>query len=69
MVRHLFQRLLGIRGLVVSLFIHLMLMTLAIVWVVSSISEKSPKQPEFIGTGAGGGASGERAKSWSTISS
>ena len=62
MVRYLLQRLLSIRGLVVSLFIHLMLMTLAIIWVVSSISEKSPKQPEFIGTGAGGGAAGERAK-------
>jgi hypothetical protein len=62
MVRHLFQRLLGIRGLVVSLFIHLMLMTVAIVWVISNISEKNPKQPEFIATGSGGGASGERAK-------
>ncbi|MEY4818552.1 MAG: hypothetical protein RLZZ23_1325 [Verrucomicrobiota bacterium] len=62
MVRHLFQRLLGIRGLVVSLFIHLMLMMVAIVWVTSSITEKNPKQPEFIATGSGGGASGERAK-------
>ena len=57
MVRHLFQRLLGIRGLVVSLFIHLMLMMVAIVWVTSSITEKTPKQPEFIATGSGGGAS------------
>lgn len=62
MVRHLLQRLLSIRGLVVSLFIHLMLMTIAIVWVVANISEKNPKQPEFIATGSGGGAAGERAK-------
>jgi hypothetical protein len=62
MVRYLLQRLLSIRGLVVSLFIHLMLMTLAIIWVISNISEKNPKQPEFIATGSGGGASGERAK-------
>jgi hypothetical protein len=62
MVRHLLQRLLGTRGLVVSLFIHLMLMTVAIIWVVSSFSEKNPKQSEYIGTGTGGGAAGERAK-------
>lgn len=62
MVRYLLQRLLSIRGLVVSLVIHLMLMTLAIIWVISNISEKNPKQPEFIATGSGGGASGERAK-------
>ena len=62
MVRHLLQRLLSIRGLVVSLFIHLLLMTIAIVWVVANISEKNPKQPEFIATGSGGGAAGERAK-------
>ncbi len=62
MVRHLLQRLLSIRGLVVSLFIHLMLMTIAIVWVVANISENNPQQPEFIATGSGGGAAGERAK-------
>ena len=62
MVRHLLQRLLSIRGLVVSLFVHLMLMTIAIVWVVANISENNPQQPEFIATGSGGGAAGERAK-------
>ena len=62
MMRHLLQRLLSIRGLVVSLFVHLMLMTIAIVWVVANISENNPQQPEFIATGSGGGAAGERAK-------
>lgn len=62
MLRHLLRRVLGIRGLVVSLFIHLMLLTLALIWVISSISEKKPEQAAFIATGSGGGAAGERAK-------
>ena len=62
MLRHLFQRLLSTRGLVVSLFIHLILMTVAIIWVISNISENNPKQAEFIASGSGGGAAGERAK-------
>ena len=62
MLRHLLQRLLSIRGLVVSLCIHLILLTVAITWVISNISEKHPKQAEFIASGSGGGAAGERAK-------
>ena len=64
MFRHLLQRLVSRRGLVISLFIHLMLMTVALIWVISSTSEKNPKQGEFtaIATGSGGGAAGERAK-------
>jgi hypothetical protein len=62
MLRHLLQRLLSTRGLVVSLCIHLILLTVAITWVISNISEKHPKQAEFIASGSGGGAAGERAK-------
>ena len=64
MFRHLLQRLVSRRGLVISLFIHLMLMTVALFWVISNTSEKNPKQGEFtaIATGSGGGAAGERAK-------
>jgi len=60
--RHLLQRLVSRRGLVISLFIHLMLMTVALIWVISSGSEKNSKQAEFFAVGAGGGAAGERAK-------
>ena len=62
MFRHLLQRLVSRRGLVISLIIHLMLMTVALIWVISSSSEKNSKQAEFIATGSGGGAAGERAK-------
>ncbi len=62
MFRHLLQRLVSRRGLVISLIIHLMLMTVALIWVISSGSEKNSKQAEFIATGSGGGAAGERAK-------
>ena len=62
MVRHLLQRLVSRRGLVISLFIHLILMTLALIWVISSGSEKNSKQAELTATGSGGGAAGERAK-------
>ena len=62
MFRYLLSRLLGSRGLVISLLIHLMLMMVALVWVISIFTDKSHKQPEFMATGSGGGAAGERAQ-------
>lgn len=60
--RFLFSRLLSSRGLLVSLVIHLMLMTVALIWVVSVFTDKTRKQPDFMATGSGGGAAGERAQ-------
>ena len=61
-LRILWAHLLTSRGLMVSLGVHLILLLIAFVWVISVMKEQRVKQPEFMATGAGGGANGDRAR-------
>ncbi len=61
-LRLLWAHLLTSRGLVVSLGFHLILLLIAFVWVISVMKDQRVKQPEFMATGAGGGANGDRAR-------
>ncbi|MBV5333370.1 hypothetical protein JZU54_07550, partial [bacterium] len=56
--RTLWQRL-GGEGLALSVIIHLLLVIIAVVWVVSTVTDLS-------GTGAGGGSGGPKAKEYKT---
>jgi hypothetical protein len=61
-LRLLWAHLLTSRGLMVSLGVHLILLLIAFVWVISVMKDQRVKQPEFMATGAGGGADGDRAR-------
>ena len=64
--RTLWQRL-GGEGLALSVIIHLLLVIIAVVWVVSTVTDLSRKKdPNTFATGAGGGSGGPKAKEYKT---
>jgi hypothetical protein len=64
--RTLWQRL-GGEGLALSVVIHLLLVVIAVVWVVSTVTDLSGKKdPNTFATGAGGGSGGPKAKEYKT---
>ena len=64
--RTLWQRL-GGEGLAMSVVIHVILVLVAIVWVVSTVTDGAGKKdPNTFATGAGGGAGGPKAKEFKT---
>jgi hypothetical protein len=64
--RTLWQRL-GGEGLALSVLVHIVLVLIAIVWVVSTVTEGAGKKdPNAFATGAGGGAGGPKAKEFKT---
>ncbi len=65
--RRSFWRRLGGEGLAVSIIIHIALVAVALVWVISTITDKAAKKdPETFATGAGGGNGGQKAKEFKT---
>jgi hypothetical protein len=64
--RTLWQRL-GGEGLALSVLVHIILVLVAIVWVVSTVTDGAGKKdPNAFATGAGGGAGGPKAKEFKT---
>ncbi len=64
--RTLWQRL-GGEGLALSVLLHVFLVLIAIVWVVSTVTDGAGKKdPNAFATGAGGGAGGPKAKEFKT---
>jgi len=64
--RTLWQRL-GGEGLALSVLVHVVLVLIAIVWVVSTVTDGAGKKdPNTFATGAGGGAGGPKAKEFKT---
>ena len=64
--RTLWQRL-GGEGLALSVLLHVLLVLIAIVWVVSTVTDGAGKKdPNLFATGAGGGAGGPKAKEFKT---
>jgi hypothetical protein len=64
--RTLWQRL-GGEGLALSVLVHVFLVLIAIVWVVSTVTDGvGKKDPNAFATGAGGGAGGPKAKEFKT---
>ena len=64
--RTLWQRL-GGEGLAMSVIIHALLVVVAVVWVVSTVTDAAKsKSPETFATGAGGGSGGPKAKEYKT---
>jgi hypothetical protein len=64
--RTLWQRV-GGEGLALSVLIHILLILIAVVWVVSTITDNSGKKdPNTFATGAGGGSGGPTAKQFKT---
>jgi len=64
--RTLWQRL-GGEGLALSVLVHIVLVLIAIVWVVSTVTDGAGKKdPNVFATGAGGGAGGPKAKEFKT---
>ena len=64
--RTLWQRL-GGEGLALSVLVHIVLVLIAIVWVVSTVTDGAGKKdPNAFATGAGGGAGGPKAKEFKT---
>jgi hypothetical protein len=61
----LWQRL-GGEGLTTSLVIHLILILIAAIWVISTVTDSVKKDPDTFSTGQGGGAAGDRAKQFKT---
>ena len=60
--RRPFWQKLGGEGLTISLIIHGVLILIAAIWVISTVTDSVKKDPDSFATGAGGGNSGERAK-------
>ena len=58
-----FWQRIGASGLSVSLAIHVLLVFIAAVFVVSTVTDSGKKDPNTFATGAGGGSGGERVKS------
>ncbi len=64
--RTLWQRV-GGEGLALSVLIHIVLILIAVVWVVSTITDNAGKKdPNNFATGAGGGSGGPTAKQFKT---
>jgi hypothetical protein len=64
--RTLWQRL-GGEGLAWSVIVHIILVLIAVVWVVSTVTDGAGKKdPNTFATGAGGGAGGPKAKEFKT---
>ena len=64
--RTLWQRV-GGEGLALSVLIHILLILIAVVWVVSTITDNAGKKdPNNFATGAGGGSGGPTAKQFKT---
>jgi len=64
--RTLWQRV-GGEGLALSVLIHIVLILIAVVWVVSTITDGAGKKdPNSFATGAGGGSGGPTAKQFKT---
>lgn len=64
--RTLWQRL-GGEGLALSILIHVLLVIIAVIWVVSTVTDLSGKKdPNTFATGAGGGSGGPKAKEYKT---
>ena len=64
--RTLWQRL-GGEGLAMSVIVHIILVLIAVVWVVSTVTDGAGKKdPNSFATGAGGGAGGPKAKEFKT---
>ena len=64
--RSLWQRL-GGEGLALSVLIHGILVVIAVIWVVSTVTDFSRgKNPDSFATGAGGGSGGPKAKEYKT---
>jgi len=57
-----FWQKLGGEGLTISLFIHGILIIIAAIWVISTVTDSVKKDPDSFSTGAGGGSAGDRAK-------
>ena len=49
-----------------SIVIHVLLILLAAIWVISTITDQAKKDPNTFATGAGGGNNGDRAKEFKT---
>ena len=64
--RTLWQRL-GGEGLALSVLLHLLLILVAVIWVVSTVTDGAgQKEPNNFATGAGGGSGGPKAKEFKT---
>jgi len=64
--RTLWQRL-GGEGLALSVLLHILLVLIAVIWVVSTVTDLSGKKdPNSFATGAGGGSGGPKAKEYKT---
>ena len=63
--RPFWQRL-GGEGLTISLIIHLILILIAAIWVISTVTDSVKKDPDTFSTGQGGGAAGDKAKQFKT---
>ena len=64
--RSLWQRL-GGEGLAISVVIHGLLVAIAVIWVVSTVTDAAKKKdPETFATGSGGGSGGPKAKEYKT---
>ena len=64
--RTLWQRL-GGEGLALSILLHAVLVVIAVIWVVSTITDTSAKKdPNTFATGSGGGNGGPKAKEYKT---
>ena len=61
-----FWQKLGGEGLTISLIIHLVLILIAAIWVVSTVTDSVKKDPDSFSTGQGGGAAGDKAKQFKT---
>ena len=65
--RRTLWQLLGGEGLALSVLVHIVLVLIAIVWVVSTVTDGAGKKdPNTFATGAGGGAGGPKAKEYKT---
>ncbi|MEY3911935.1 MAG: hypothetical protein RLY37_1403, partial [Verrucomicrobiota bacterium] len=64
--RTLWQRL-GGEGLALSVILHCFLVLIAVIWVVSTVTDGAGKKdPNSFATGAGGGSGGTKAKEFKT---
>ena len=64
--RRPFWQRLGGEGLTISLIIHLILILIAAIWVISTVTDSVKKDPDTFSTGQGGGAAGDKAKQFKT---
>jgi hypothetical protein len=60
--RRSFWSKLGGEGLTISIIVHAVLILIAAIWVISTVTDSVKKDPDSFATGAGGGNAGDRAK-------